>query len=117
MSCPPPSPSWGTEMPDVEAPDIDVDDDAPIFRRRLALVVVLITLFGACIAYLHEQNGNFEDNAARNAQIESIRGFGKQVDASTQFRSEYRVFVQRQLLERQHLVAAARQRSTLDASL
>src|SRR3954452_345463 len=104
-------------MPDVEAPELEVDEDAPVFRRRLALVVVLITLFGACIAYLHEQNSNFEDNAARDAQIDSIRGFGKQVGASTEFRSEYRVFVQRQLLEREHLVAAARQRSTLDASL
>ena len=103
-------------MPDVEAPEIEVDDDAPIFRRRLALAVVLITLFGASVAYLHESNSNLEDNAARQAQIASIKGFGQQVGASTEFRLDYRVFVQRQLLERRHLVAAARQRSTLDSS-
>src|SRR2546423_487435 len=103
-------------MPDVEAPEIELDDDAPVFRRRLALAVVLITLFGATIAYLHESNSNLEDNAARDAQIASIKGFGQQVSASTESRTEYRVFVQRQLLERRHLVAAARQRSTLDAS-
>src|SRR4051794_8658686 len=104
-------------MPEIEAPEIEIDDDAPVFRRRLALVVVLITLFGAFIAYLHEQNSNFEDNAARDAQIDSIKGFGQQVGASTEFRSEFRIFVQRQLLEREHLIASARQRSTLDAQL
>ena len=104
-------------MPDVEAPEIEVDDDAPLFRRRLALVVVLITLFGAIVAYLHEQNSNLEDNAAREAQIASIKGFGQQVGASTEFRFDYRVFVQRQLLERRHVVAAARQRSTVDPTL
>ena len=30
-------------MPDVEALEIELDDDAPAFRRRLALVVVLVT--------------------------------------------------------------------------
>src|SRR5436305_4875059 len=103
-------------MPDVEAPELEIDDDAPTFRRRLALAVVLITLFGAFIAYLHESNSNLEDNAAREAQIASIKGFGQQVGASTQFESEYRVFVERQLLDRRHLVAAARQRSTLDST-
>ncbi|MDQ1423865.1 MAG: hypothetical protein QOD72_1363, partial [Acidimicrobiaceae bacterium] len=104
-------------MPEIEAPEIEVDDDAPLFRRRLALVVVTITLFGSLIAYLHEQNSNLEDNAARDAQIASVKGFGQQVGASTEFRLDYRVFVQRQLLERRHLVAAARERSTLDGSL
>ena len=104
-------------MPDVEAVEIELDDDAPIFRRRLALAVVLITLFGATIAYLHESNSHLEDNAARDAQIASIKGFGQQVDASTEFRFDYRVFVQTQLLDRRHVVAAARQRSTLDSSL
>ncbi|MEY2453381.1 MAG: hypothetical protein QOD92_2955 [Acidimicrobiaceae bacterium] len=103
-------------MPDVEAPELEVDEDAPTFRRRLALAVVLITLFGAVVAYLHESNSNLEDNAAREAQIASIKGFGQQVGASTEFRFDYRVFVQRQLLERRHLVAAARQRSTLDST-
>ena len=104
-------------MPEIEAPELEIDEDAPAFRRRLALVVVLITLFAAFVAYLHEQNSNLEDNAAREAQIASIKGFGQQVSASTEFRFDYRLFVQRQLLERQHLVAAARQRSTIDPAL
>lgn len=103
-------------MPDVEAPEIELDEDAPQFRRRLALVVVLITLFGAVVAYLHEQNSNLEDNAAREAQIQAIKGFGKQVDSSTEFQFDYRLFVQQQLLQRRQLVAQSRQRST-DSSL
>ena len=103
-------------MPDVEAPELELDDDAPIFRRRLALVVVLITLFGASTAYLHESNSNLEDTAARQAHIESIKAFGQQVGASTEYRFDYRVFVQDQLLERRHVVAAARQRTTLDSA-
>ncbi|MEY2422323.1 MAG: hypothetical protein QOI95_2390 [Acidimicrobiaceae bacterium] len=104
-------------MPDVEAPEIELDEDAPTFRRRLALVVVLITLFGAAIAYLHEQNSNFEDNAARDGQMASIRGFGQQVEALTEYGFDYNVFVERQLLERRAVVASSRQRSTLDSSL
>jgi tetratricopeptide (TPR) repeat protein len=99
-------------VPEIEAPEIELDEDAPQFRRRLALVVVLITLFGATVAYLHEQNSNLEDNAAREAQIQSIRGFGQQVGASTESQFDYRLFVQQQLLQRRQLVAESRQRST-----
>src|SRR4051794_23295145 len=101
-------------MPEIEAPELELDDDAPTFRRRLALVVVLVTLFGAGLAYLHESNGNLEDNAARDAQIASIKGFGQQVGASTEIRFDYRVFVQTQLLERRQLIAVARKRTSLD---
>src|SRR4051794_4913886 len=101
-------------MPEIEAPELELDDDAPTFRRRLALVVVLITLFGAVLAYLHESNGNLEDNAARSAQIASIKGFGQQVGASTEFRFDYRVFVQSQLLERRHVISTSRQNTSND---
>lgn len=104
-------------MPDVEALEIEIDEDAPAFRRRLAVAVVLITLFGAVIAYLHEQNSNFEDNASRDAEIAAIQGFGHQVDASTEFLFDYRVFVQRQLLERRRIVAATRGRLTTNLDL
>ena len=99
-------------MPEVEAPEIEVDDDAPQFRRRLALIVVLITLFGAVVAYLHEQNSNLEDNAAREAQIQAIQGFGQQVGSATETNFDFQVFVQLQLLQRRQLVAQSRQRST-----
>src|SRR4051812_20801698 len=102
-------------MPEIEAPELEIDDDAPAFRRRLAMLVVLITLLGAGVAYLHEQNSNLEDNAAREAQISSITGFGKQVGASTSYQLDYSVFVQQQLLLRHQLIAQGRQRSSADA--
>src|SRR3954471_750587 len=99
-------------MPDVEAPEVEIDDDAPQFRRRLALVVVIITLFAAVVAYLHEQNGNFEDNASREAQLASIRAFGHQVDALNSYDLDYSVFVQKELLQRRIVVANSRERAS-----
>lgn len=99
-------------MAEIEAPEIEVEADDPNFRRVLAIVVVLITLFAACLAYLHEQNGNLEDRAARDAQLASIRGFGQQVAASTESQFDYKIFVQQQLLQRRQLVAASRERTT-----
>src|SRR4051812_49144247 len=66
------------------------------------------------VAYLHEQNSNFEDNASRESQLASIRAFGHQVDALTQFDLDYNVFIQKELLQRRLVVANARQRSTVD---
>ena len=42
------------DAPDLSGPDIDdVDEDAPTFKRRIAIAVVLVTFFGAVIAYFH----------------------------------------------------------------
>ncbi|MEY2462100.1 MAG: hypothetical protein QOH64_238, partial [Acidimicrobiaceae bacterium] len=93
---------------ELEPPELDeIDADASSFKRRVALVVVLITLFASVVAYLHSKESNLEDNAAREAQISSITGFGQQVDASTQFQADYEIFVQRQLLGRRQTIAGA----------
>jgi tetratricopeptide (TPR) repeat protein len=97
---------------ELEPPELDeIDADASSFKRRVALIVVLITLFASVVAYLHSKESNLEDNAAREAQISSITGFGQQVDASTQFQADYEIFVQRQLLARRQTIAGARSRS------
>ena len=78
-------------MPDVEleARGLDeVDEDAPRFKRIVAVLVVLITLFGACVAYLQTVESNKEDVAARDAQREQITGLGSQVEASSGFASD-----------------------------
>ncbi len=98
-------------MPDVEleTPDIDdVDHDAPTFKRWLALTVVLVTLFGASVAYLQSSASNKEDNAAREAARASIDGLGRQVESSTEYRYNYRAFVESKLVE---------QRAQIDRSL
>ena len=81
-------------MPDVdlEAPELDdVDEDAPAYRRIVALVVVLITLFGSGVAYLQAVQSNQEDVAARDAQRFAIIGLGSQVDASASFTADLRI--------------------------
>jgi len=98
-------------VPDVEleTPDIDdVDHDAPAFKRWLALIVVLVTLFGATVAYLQSSASNKEDNAAREAARASIDGLGRQVESSTEYRYNYRAFVESKLVE---------QRAQIDRSL
>lgn len=102
-------------MPDVElqAPEIDdVDERATPFKRMIALLVVTITLFGSVVAYLQTVDSNKEDRAAREAQRFSVTGLGAQVDASAAFQRAYSVYTQAELLDRQRVIAAGRQRQS-----
>ena len=77
---------------DLDAPEIDdVDEEAPAYKRMIALIVVLITLFGSVVAYLQSVQSNEEDVAARDAQRDAISGLGAQVDASAAFSSDLRI--------------------------
>jgi tetratricopeptide (TPR) repeat protein len=81
-------------MPDVEleAPELDdVDQEAPAYKRAVALIVVLITLFGSIVAYWQAVESNKEDVAARDAQRDAITGLGSQVDASAAFAADLRI--------------------------
>lgn len=82
-------------MADIELnpPEVDWEDDedAPRFKRGIAIAVVLVTFFGAVLAYLQAVESNDEDIAARAAEIDGIRGMGSQVDASSQFVGELRI--------------------------
>ncbi|MGH9137445.1 MAG: tetratricopeptide repeat protein [Acidimicrobiales bacterium] len=97
-------------MPDVEleAPELDVDERAPEFRRRVAVVVVLITLFGSIVAYLQAVESNREENAARDAQVDAIAGLATQVDASAALTSDIRIESQSQALLRRQAINAGR---------
>ena len=59
---------------ELEAPELDVDEEAGRFRRLVALGVVLITLFGATVSYAQAVESNDEDIAARDAQRDAIEG-------------------------------------------
>jgi tetratricopeptide (TPR) repeat protein len=77
---------------ELETPELDdVDEEAPTYKRIIALVVVLITLFGSVVAYLQSVESNQEDVAARDAQRDAITGLGAQVDASAAFASDLRI--------------------------
>ena len=82
-------------MPDVEldARDVvdEVDEEAPAYKRFVALIVVLITLFGSVVAYLQAVQSNQEDVAARDAERDAIAGLGSQVDASASFAADLRI--------------------------
>ena len=106
-------------MPDVEleAPEIDLDPETSTFRRRIALTVVLITLLGAIVGFLQQRSSNQEDNAARDAQIAAITGLGSQVQASTDFQSNYTIFVDSELLNRRFIESGNRQRTVPPGSV
>jgi tetratricopeptide (TPR) repeat protein len=96
-------------VPDVEleTPDLDVDEEAPAYKRVVAVLVVLITLFGSIVAYLQAVESNDEDVAARDAQRDAVAGLGSQVDASAAFAADLRIGSELDVqLERQALNAA-----------
>lgn len=78
-------------MTDLDAPEIDVDEDAPAYKRAVAVLVVLVTLFGSVVAYAQAVESNKEEIAARDAQRDAIAGLGAQVDASTDFAADLRI--------------------------
>lgn len=98
------------DAPELQAPELDgIDDhDAPSFKRGVAIAVVLITFFGAVVAYFQSVESNDEDVAARAAEIDAIEGMSAQVDASSQFVGELRIAAS---------AAVERQRQALTAGL
>lgn len=76
---------------ELEAPELDVDEEADRFRRLVAVLVVLVTLFGAIVAYAQAVESNDEDIAAREAQRRAIEGLGEQVDSSSQLVSDLQI--------------------------
>jgi tetratricopeptide (TPR) repeat protein len=76
---------------ELEAPELDVDEEAGRFRRGVAVLVVIITLFGAIVSYAQAVESNDEDIAARDAQRRAVEGLGAQVDASAALVSDLRV--------------------------
>ena len=66
-------------MAEVELPEIEIDDDNDPFKRRIALLVVAITLFGTIVAVMENRAGNKEEVAARDAQRLAISGLGTRV--------------------------------------
>jgi tetratricopeptide (TPR) repeat protein len=96
------------DAPDLSGPDLDdLDEDAPTFKRRIAVAVVLVTFFGAVIAYFHAVESNKEDVAARAAEIDAIQGMGAQVDASSQFVGEMRIASSAAVERQRQAIAAA----------
>jgi tetratricopeptide (TPR) repeat protein len=73
---------------ELEAPELDVDEEAGRFKRAVAVAVVLVTLFGSIVAYVQAVESNKEDVAAREAAQEAIAGLGEQVNSSAELTSD-----------------------------
>lgn len=97
-------------MPDVEvnAPEIDFGDRATPFRRRVAVLVVAITVFASVVAYLQTVESNAEDRAARQAQRNAVSGLGAQVEASGAFQRAYAIYTRSELLDQERAIAVNR---------
>src|SRR4051812_20842692 len=100
-------------MADVELPEIEIDDDRDPFKRRIALLVVAITLFGTLVAVLEHKAGNNEEVAARDAQRLAVSGLGSRVATDTRFNFQQDVLTQSKVLQRQ-VVNAQRTRGITD---
>lgn len=88
-------------------PEIEVDEEAPTYKRAVAVLVVLVTLFGSAVAYAQAVESNKEEIAARDAQRDAIAGLGAQVDASADFAADLRIGSELDVqLQRQALNAA-----------
>jgi tetratricopeptide (TPR) repeat protein len=95
----------GVEM---ELPEIPEARDT--FTRRIALLVVSVTLVASVVAYLQTRAGNQEEIAARETQIEAIQGIGAQVSSQSEATSAYAVYVQASEYDRRATLARGRAR-------
>lgn len=95
----------GMEM---ELPEIPETRDT--FTRRVALLVVSVTLVAATVAYLQTRAGNQEEIAARETQIEAIQGIGAQVSSQSESTNAYAVYVQASEYDRRATLARGRAR-------
>lgn len=93
---------------ELETPEIEVDEEAPVYKRVVAVLVVLITLFGSAVAYAQAVESNEEDVAARDAQRDAIAGLGAQVDASADFAADLRIGTELDVQLRRQALNAAR---------
>lgn len=96
------------EAVELELPDVE-ELETP-FKRRVALLVVSITLFGSIVALLQNQASTRQDIAARDAQRSAVLGLGTQVATSARTIFSYGVYAESQQVERRRVVAAGRAR-------
>lgn len=102
-------------MPDVTLTTPEIDDLAEDssdsgFKRRIAMLVMGITLFGSVIAYAETRAGNGEARAAREGQRLAIVALGAQIAADGTLASDNEIYARTKLLDRQRVDAHRQQR-------
>src|SRR2546426_7871393 len=97
----------------IEAVELDlpeVEELETSFKRRVALLVVFITLFGAVVAFLESQSGTRENIANRDAQRAAITGLGLQVSTEAETTFAFGVYSEAQQYDRRRIIAKSRSR-------
>jgi len=106
-------------MTDVMLPQQNLDDPVETglddgFKRRIAMLVMGITLFGSLLAYAEARAGNDEARAAREAQRLAVSGLGAQVASEATLGSDREIYARTKLLDRAR-VDSVRQKQNEDA--
>lgn len=89
-----------TRGPELEMPDIDELDSS--FKRRLALAVALIALFGAIAGYAASDAGVRAAKTVRDAQRASVMALAAQDTAWAQFEESISNYVEVSTVKRRH---------------
>lgn len=96
------------EAVELEIPEVE-ELETP-FKRRIALLVVGVTLLGAIVAYLEAQASMREDVAAREAQRSSVAGLGLEVATRAETTFAFGVYAEAQQYDRRRIISASRAR-------
>ena len=67
--------------------DDEIDDSDP-YKRRVAILVVAIALFGSIVALMENRAGNREEVAARETQRLAVSGLGSRVTTDARVHTE-----------------------------
>ncbi|MCA1692646.1 MAG: tetratricopeptide repeat protein [Actinobacteria bacterium] len=101
----------GPDVPDLDKFDTDPDEWRDPFKRRTAMLMVGVTLFGSLVAYAEARSSNRESRAAREVQRQAVRVLGERSQMDNTFLFEYDVYTRIKLLDRQRVEAQRSRRS------
>ncbi|HVE75722.1 MAG TPA: tetratricopeptide repeat protein [Actinomycetota bacterium] len=89
---------------------LEEDELQDPFKRRIALLVVAITVFGSLVAYLQTHAGNKESQFDREAQISAIQGLSAQVTTTAETVHAYDIYTLGAEYEKRGSIARGRSR-------
>jgi tetratricopeptide (TPR) repeat protein len=92
-------------VPPTELPLPEIEEVDTPYKRRLALAVALLALFGGLVAFAASDAGVREAQTARDAQRASIAALSRQNGVATKVYEDFANYVDASTLKRQHDIA------------
>ncbi len=92
-------------MPSPELPLPEIEDLDTPYRRRLALAVALLALFGGLVAFAASDAGVREARTARDAQRASIAALSRQNGVAAKVYEDFGNYVDASTIRRRHAIA------------